>query len=426
MAKLPRTLYALKNRNYQKIFVASLTSNVGSWVETVVIGIFMQKLTGSASLVGIAFAMRFGANVFVAPFGGWCADRFNRKKLLILTNFISSLIAISIGFLVAGGAIKPWMLIIFVGLTGVMDSIGFPTYQAFLSELVPKNIFKGAMSLMFAQWNLARIIGPAVAALLVSKDNFEFAFYVNAASFWAVIITLISIRSLPNPREKMSTLNWADGISWIFKEQKLARVVATHAASVFFAGGLIAVIPNIADEVYDSRIFGTSALNISMAIGAIFITVFYASLSHRFGKNKVLRTIAKLVPLSVLSFGFAPNLAIACIVIAVFGATHLGTLTGIITEIQILAPQDLKGKVSSVFSGILGGAFLLATLFYGFLIDNYGSKLAFSVIALSHLSIQLLIGLYSKKWNIPEAYNPVEESKKEVELTDPVPPLMDL
>ncbi len=190
MAKLPRSLESLKNRNYQKVFLASLTSNVGSWVETVVIGIFMQALTHSASYVAIAFAMRFGANVFIAPLGGWCADRFNRRRLLMLMNLLSSIIAFSIGFMVSRGSIEPWMLICFVGLTGVIDSVAFPTYQAFISELVPKEIYKGAVSLVFAQWNMARIIGPAVAAILVGNDNFEFAFYVNGISFWAVVISL--------------------------------------------------------------------------------------------------------------------------------------------------------------------------------------------------------------------------------------------
>lgn len=132
MANLPRSLEALKNRNYQKLFAASLTSNVGSWVETVVIGIFMQAITQSASYVAVAFAMRFAANIFIAPFGGWCADRFNRKNLLILVNLISSLIAFSIGFMVSGGSIQPWVLILFVGLTGAIDSISFPTYQALI------------------------------------------------------------------------------------------------------------------------------------------------------------------------------------------------------------------------------------------------------------------------------------------------------
>lgn len=413
MANLPRSLDALKNRNYQKLFAASLTSNVGSWVETVVIGIFMQALTHSASYVAVAFAMRFAANVFIAPFGGWCADRFDRKNLLILMNLLSSFIAFSIGFMVSQGSIEPWMLILFVGLTGIIDSISFPTYQAFISELVPKEIYKGAVSLIFAQWNMARILGPAVAALLVGNDHFEFAFYVNGISFWAVVISLLTIRTLSHPRDEVSKLKWSDGVRWIFKEQKLTRVVATHSASVFFAGGAIAVIPNIADEVYNSRVFGTSALNISMAIGAIAITVLYASFAHKFGKNRVLPFLAKMVPFTVLSFGLSPNLFIACIAICVFGVAHLGTLTSIITEIQMLAPSEMKGKVSSVFSGLLGGFFLMASLVYGFLIDHFGAKPALVSIALCHFAVQMAIGLYSKKWKIPELKSSVEDMQEE-------------
>jgi MFS family permease len=424
---LPESLHTLKNRNYQKIFSASLTSNVGSWVETVVIGIFVQQLTGSASLVGIVFAMRYGSNVFISPFGGWCADRFNRKRLLMLTNFISSLIAISIGILVSHGSVKYWMLIFFVGTTGIMDAIGHPTYQAFLSELVPKKIYSGAMSLMFSQWNMARIIGPAIAALLVRNDNYEFAFYVNAVSFWAVIITLFSIRSLPHKRDTGIKTTWVDGLNWVFKEQKLARVVATHSASVFFAGGLIAVIPNVADEVFHSRVFGTSMLNISMAIGAILITIFYTTIANKYGKNKTLAILARFVPLTVLAFGFAPNLLIGCLVIAFFGITHMGTLTGIITEIQLLAPPDLKGKVSSVFSAILGTFLLLATLTYGYLIDAFDARFAFSVIAIGHVTVQLVIGLYSHKWGIRATYNIIEDDVKVVvpEVED-ISPLIDL
>ena len=424
MVKLPRSLYTLKNPNYQKVFAASLISNVGSWVETVVIGIFMQVLTHSAIYVGIAFAMRFGANVFIAPLGGWCADRFNRKKLLILTNFASSLIAISIGVLVSFGSIKPWMLIVFVGLTGVVDSISFPTYQAFLSELVPSKIYSAAMSLMFSQWNMARIIGPVVAGLLVGNDHFEFAFYVNAASFWAVIVTLLSIKTLSHPRESTSRLTWADGVRWMFKEKKLSRVVATHSASVFFAGGLIAAIPNVADEVYHSRVFGTSAFNVSMAIGAILITVLYSSLTHKYGKNKTILLLARMVPFTVFAYGFAPNLFWACIAIGFYGWAHLGTLTGILTEIQMIAPPDLKGKVASVFSGILGLFFLMATLISGYAIDAYGSKIAFSVLAICHILTQIIIGLYSSKWKIPDVIETVVEpdlSESLDTLLEPIP-----
>lgn len=415
------SLDALKNKNYKKLFVASLTSNVGSWVETVVIGIFMQALTHSASLVGVAFAMRYAANIFMAPLGGWCADRFNRKNLLMLMNLISSIIAFSIGFMVSQGSIKPWMLILFVGLTGVIDSISFPTYQAFISELVPKDIYKGAVSLIFAQWNMARIIGPAFAAILVGNDHFEFAFYVNGLSFWAVVVTLFMIKTLSQPRDEISKLKWTDGVRWIFKEQKLSRVVLIHGASVFFAGGTIAILPNIADEVYHSRVFGTSALNISMAIGAIAITVLYASLTHKYGKNNVLSFIAKLVPFSVAAFGLAPNLFLACIAISVFGVAHLGTLTSIVTEIQMLAPSEMKGKVTSVFSALLGGFFLFASLLCGFLVDHFGSKTSLVSLAICHFVVQIAIGLYTDKWKLPELKSSIEDIQDE-----PMTPIAEL
>ena len=204
-------------------------------------------------------------------------------------------------------------------------------------------------------------------------------------------------------------------------------MVATHSASVFFAGGLIAVIPNVADEVFHSRVFGTSMLNISMAIGAILITIFYTTIANKYGKNKTLAILARFVPLTVLAFGFAPNLLIGCLVIAFFGITHMGTLTGIITEIQLLAPPDLKGKVSSVFSVILGTFLLLATLTYGYLIDAFDARFAFSVIAIGHVTVQLVIGLYSHKWGIRATYNIIEDDVKVVvpEVED-ISPLIDL
>ena len=196
----PASLRPLRSRNFALIWSAALVSNLGSWMQTVALGVLVYTHTGSAGAgwAGLVAAAGFVPIVLLAPVGGALADRLDRRKWLILTTLAETMFATVLAVLAGLHHDPPWALVLLSFLGGASGAIGFPAYQAMVPDLVPSEDLLGAVSLSSAQYNLGRVIGPAVAGLILLTQNYAIVFGVNAASFGAVVIALLLVH-LPRP-----------------------------------------------------------------------------------------------------------------------------------------------------------------------------------------------------------------------------------
>src|SRR6202521_4579406 len=196
---LPATLRALRHRNFQLFFSGQLISLIGTWMQNIAESWLVYRLTGSALLLGAAgFASQIPV-FLVAPLGGIVADRFNRQRIVIGTQISSMILALIFATLTLSGVIRVWHIFVLAALLGVVNAFDIPARQSFLVDMVGKEDLMNAIALNSTMFNGARIIGPAIAGILVAKIGEGWCFFANAISYIAVIVGLLMMR-VPRPQ----------------------------------------------------------------------------------------------------------------------------------------------------------------------------------------------------------------------------------
>lgn len=391
-----------------------MISNVGTWVETVTIGIYMQSTTGNATYVASAMAAGYIPQALMALFSGPIADKFSRKRILLTTNTCAALIACMLTFTVSTGSAKPALVIFLIFLTGFLNAVSFPAWQAFLADIVPKEKVAGALSLMFAQWNLGRILGPAIAAIFVLGEHYTQALALNAVSFFVVVLMIALVkedhyqiskedRIYKRPATKMETFfgGWQFILS---KKSHMRRPFYVYCLIIFWASPFIALIPNVADEVFGYKNLGTSLFTTFQGIGAVAVSVLMTTLHLKYGQTKTQQVLLFGLPFVMIGFGLAPNLFIATPMALLFGVTYLGSLTSTTLSSQLAAPPQLKGRVSAAYMATLGLLFPISSLLQSVFVENLGSRTLFVSTGIVLLILTSIAGAFSKSYRLPCEY----------------------
>ncbi|MTA14238.1 MAG: MFS transporter, partial [Actinobacteria bacterium] len=188
------SLAPFRSRDFAIMWIGALVSNVGTWMETVALGYYVADTTGKASWSAVVAAAGFVPGAIVGPIGSAMADRLRRRRVLIVTNAVAGLIAAVLAVWVGTGDATPAGLALLAFVAGAVVMFGFPSFQVSLPDLVPRDQLVAAVGLSNAQWNLGRIIGPALAALAIAAGGIELALWCNAVSFLAVIGAVLLVR----------------------------------------------------------------------------------------------------------------------------------------------------------------------------------------------------------------------------------------
>src|SRR3954462_12946089 len=266
------SLQPLRRKNFALIWTAALVSNVGSWMQTVAVGALVTEATGKSEWPGIVAAAAFIPIGIFAPIGGALADRVDRRRYFIGTPIGETFFAALLAVVVATGNHEPWLVTLIVFCGGVLTALGFPAYQAIIPELVPKEELLAAMSLGAAQYNLGRVVGPALAGLAIVAGSYELAFAVNAASYGAVIVALLlsHFAERPHPVDHTTlTQQIATGIRGAMAEPGCRLAIGLIGITALLISPFIALIPAMAINVLKEGASGTSVLVTAQGIGAV-------------------------------------------------------------------------------------------------------------------------------------------------------------
>jgi predicted MFS family arabinose efflux permease len=257
-----------------------------------------------------------------------------------------------------------------------VQAIGFPAYQAVLPDLVPADEIVGAVALSSAQWNLGRIVGPALAGLIISFAGYEWAFGFNALSFLAVILAVVQLK-LPPPiddaRESIVS-SVRRGLAYTRRDPGLRVVVAYMALNSLFAAPFIALVAFMGGEVLDAGPGGTAALVTAQGVGAVVMALSLASLAHRFGNGRVLSAVLWGLPPSLVVYALMPNIVLSAIAIFVVGFLYLGALSSFTSIAQLRAPAAVRGRVMSLLMVLLGSFYPVGALAQGAIADEIGLR----------------------------------------------------
>jgi MFS family permease len=311
-------------------------------------------------------AAGFVPGAVLGPVGGALADRLPRKALLLTTTSVQTALATLLAFLAATGNPSPQVVTLIVLAAGCAQAIGFPTYQSVLPDLVPEEDLVGAVALSSSQWNLGRVLGPALAGAVIAAGGYAWAFGVNAASFLALIAAVLFLH-LPRPQYDGSTIRRAirQGIGYVRRDPGLRVVMGYMVVNTFLAAPFIALVPAMGQIVLDDGTVGTAVLVTAQGLGAVTMGLALGPLTARFGSRRVLLAVVWTLPFALVLYAAAPNLVLAAVAIFVVGLIYLGALSSFMSIAQLRAPSSIRGRVLSILTVVLGALYPLGSVVQG-------------------------------------------------------------
>lgn len=373
----PSSLRALRHRDYSLLFVGGLVSNVGTWMETVAVGALVVAATDQAiwaALVAVAAFLPIGA---LSPVGGALADRVDRRRFIVATNLIEGALAAVLAVLAWTDRARPGVVVAVVFVMGCSAALRFPFQQSILPDVVPREDLLSATSLSSAQYNLGRVVGPALAGVVIALGSYGLAFAVNALSFLAVVVAVLFARIPPpaNREEGGIAARIRAGARAARAEPGCRAAIVMIGVVGLLASPFIALVPAVADRLVagDGALgAATGALTTAQGVGAVLGALAIVPLADRLGLRRVLVADLVLCPLALAVYGAMPHIVSAVLALTVVGALYIGLLSGLSTVVQLRAPEAFRGRVLSLYMVALGVVYPIGALLQGAVADAVG------------------------------------------------------
>jgi len=413
--RLPHSLHStfisLRNPNFRVYFAAQIGSNIGSWIQITAENWLVLQLTDSGLALGITNALQFGPLVFFGLYGGVVADRFDRRRLLIVTQSALALLAAATGLLVATNLIQMWMIWVAALLLGLIMCIDKPALLSFVKDLVGETYLPNAVALNNAAISSGRMIGPAISGVIIASFGMAPSFLINAVSFGLVVLVLmiLDVARLPvtRPGERKPG-QVREGLSYIRQDRVLMLTVIAMSVIFIAAYNFQVMVPLVASRMFNgsSGLFGIAMS--SLGLGAVLGSLLIAS----WVKPGVRMIAVWCGLLSIVHMWLALPLGIY---FALSGVFLLGVSCGffnvtVTSTLQLRARDDVRGRVMAMYSiGILGSALVGAPL-AGHLADIVGVSDTFLIIATICAGTAVTTGWIWWSWQLSastEANHPV-------------------
>ena len=346
----------------------------------------VYRLTGSAVLLGsVGFASQFPV-FLVAPFGGIAADRLNLQRVVIATQTVSMILALVLAGLTLTGTVQVWHIFVLAALLGVVNAFDIPGRQAFLVEMVGKEDLMNAIALNSSMFNGARIIGPAIAGVLVAKIGEGWCFFANGISYIAVIIGLLMMRVPRSSRRAAAASPWVH----IIEGFRFVRHTAPIRAILLLLGlvSLVAMPYTVLMPIFADRILhgGARALGILMGatgVGALLGALTLASRSGVHGLGRWVAFSCAGFGVSLILFSLSRNLWLSAALLLPVGFGMMLQMSSSNTLIQAMVPDHLRGRVMAVYSMMFMGMAPFGALLGGALADRLGAPITVSMGAVA-------------------------------------------
>lgn len=381
-----RTFESFRYRDYTYFFAGALVSNTGSWMQTVALGWLVWELTSSSSALGVVNFLS-GIPIFVfIIFAGALADHLDRRRLLVVAQALLMGEAFALGWLNQTGAISiPWIYALTLA-AGVVSAFMFPAWQAMVPDLVPRSSLLNAIALSSAQFNAARLVGPALAALVLatfgsgdSSLGITAVFYVNGVSFLFVIAALLVIQ--PRQERARATKESAltsllAGLTYAREHRRVLMHLVSAAMLTIFGMPFSALLPVIAAKQFGLGSAGYSLLQGANGAGALVGALVIASLPHDARRESIVRWGMTAMAVGLITLSLTHSLTVAIPVLVVNGAAFLSCVSSINTNLQTAVPAQLRGRVMSLFVLSFMGMMPFGALAFGALGDLVGASYA--------------------------------------------------
>jgi len=372
-------LGAFRHRDFRLFWGGQLVSLIGTWMQSVGQSWLVLELTGSAFQLGLVNALQFTPILLLSPVGGALSDRWGKRRILLVTQAAMMVQAFVLALLVRSGHVRYWHVAVLAVIYGIGRAIDIPARQSFLTDLVGRPDLPNAVALNSVVFNSARIVGPGLAGLLIARFDVAVAFFLNGASFIAVLAALLAIRTegAPDPAGRLGVRQGLIGaVSYAASTPAVAFTLGLLVVVSLLALNFNVVVPLIARDVLNEGAQGFGLLMSSLGAGAIAGAVGVAALRRGRPPLSLLAGTGAILCAGVIVLALAQHFVVAMAVLAVLGCFQIVFSTGCNTALQLTTPDALRGRVMGLYAMAFAGMTPFGSLLIGTLAERLGVRAA--------------------------------------------------
>ncbi len=372
---LGRALHSLTVPNYRRYFAGQVVSISGNWMQIVAEMWLVVQLTGSGVSVGLTAGLQFLPLLLFGAYGGVLADRYDKRRLLMVTQGLMAVPAITLWVIVGVGAVEIWMVYALVLLRGCVTAIDNPARQSFVSEIVGPERIVNAVSLNSVIVHTARILGPAAAGVVIALAGVGPCFALNALSFGAMFLALRAMdpASLLTPRrEPRARGQIRSAVREVLRRPELRTPLAMMVVVGTLSFNFQVLLPLLAAETWDGTAASYALLTSAMGVGAV-AGALVAGARGRVGPG-LLVGAATAFGLAELAAAAAPTLMIQAVLLVPLGAASVTFAAGVNSSLQLAAPDRLRGRVMALYSVVFLGSTPIGAPLIGWLAEERGPR----------------------------------------------------
>ena len=375
----PVRLGALRHRDFRLFWIGQLISQIGTWMQSVAQAWLVLELTHSPLQLGIVSALQFTPVLLFSPVGGVLSDRFAKRKVLLVSQTAMQLQAFVLAALVWSGRIQYWHVAVLAAIYGLGRAIDIPARHSYVTDLVGRSDLANAVALNSVIMNGARIVGPAVAGLLIAAFGVALAFFLNGVSFVAVLVALVAIRTEGRP-DINGRLGIREGVlgalSYAAATPPVAFTLGLMVVVSLVVLNFNVVVPLVARDVLNQGANGFGLLMSALGAGAVAGAFGVALFRRGQPPLKFLVASAATLCAGLMALAAAGHFAVAALVLALLGCCQILFTTGCNTTLQLVAPNELRGRVMGLYTVTFAGMTPFGSLLVGWVAEHQGIRLA--------------------------------------------------
>jgi predicted MFS family arabinose efflux permease len=386
---LRRTFKAFQYRDFRLLWVGAFTSSTGTWMQEIAQNWLVLEITKSPFLLGLdAFLGDIPIFLF-SLVGGVIADRMDRRKLLLISQVIQMASALTLAFLIGTHRIQIWHILLSSFVVGTAQSFGGPAYSALVPSLVEKEDLPNAIALNSIQFNLARVIGPVLGGLALKYAGSAWCFGLNSLSFVAVMISLLRLHinfKPPHTGDSIMT-GMKQGIGFIRKQGAMETLVLIAFCMTALAIPMITFLPVFAKNVFHQNEMTYSLFLVASGLGSITGALTVASLGNIHNKGRVALSMLMALGACIAGFSISHSVAASCALLFMSGSVMMCAFAMIASLVQLITPNDMRGRVMSVYNVAFRGGMPFGSVTTGWLVPIFTAPTVLSVNGLVLFSL---------------------------------------
>ncbi len=377
-----RMFSALHYPDFRLLWIGAFTSTTGTWMQTVAQGWVVLQMTNSAFLLGVDGFLATGPMLLFSLFGGVVADRVERRKIMLWSQYTQMTFAFMLAGLIFLGQVKVWHIFLFSFLTGSAQSFSGPAYISLLPLLVKRKDVPNAIAMNSMQFNLARVVGPVLAGFAFAAWGAAICFLLNGVSFVAVILALMASRTPSiNQKEDRGSImeDMRAGFAFVRERRTLLLLTFLAFSATFLGMPMVTFMPVVARSIFHLNATGYAWMMAVYGLGSVAGALMVAATTHTKRKGSLALILQLGFAVLIIAFALARSLPLSLVIAFFAGACIVGVVSLYSSLVQLTSTDAMRGRVMSIFMLAFRGGMPLGNLIAGFVAHRYSITLALAV-----------------------------------------------